>query len=235
MSPARFTFHFLSLFPEQIRASLLHGLLAKGEASGVLSFRFHSIREHGLGRWKTVDDSPYGGGEGMVLRADVLDSAWLAARAEVPEGARVRTIFLSPQGPLLTAERASGWAENFDHLILVSGHYEGVDERFIEERVDEECSIGDYVLTGGELPAAVLADVVGRRVPGVLGNAGSVSSDSLEGGLLKYPQYTRPPEYRGRAVPEILLSGDHAKVRAWRESERRKRTEAKRPELLKRT
>lgn len=167
----------------------------------------------------------------MLLKADVLTAAH---RSVVPEkSARTRTLLLSPQGPCLTQEKAKSLARDYDRLVLVCGHYEGVDERFIELCVDEEVSIGDYVLTGGELPAMVLADVVTRLLPGVVGNEGSISNDSLEGGLLKYPQYTKPREFEGKSVPEVLLSGDHGAIEKWRKAQALERTKKKRPDLLK--
>lgn len=169
----------------------------------------------------------------MLLRVDVLHAAWKAL-PPLAEGRRRRTILLSPQGRVLTQgvakELASEWAAG-DELVLVCGHYEGVDERFIELCVDEELSIGDYVLTGGEPAALVVADTVMRLLPGVVGNAESVSSDSLEGGVLKYPQYTRPRDYEGHMVPDILLSGDHRKISEWRADQARTRTARKRPDL----
>lgn len=169
----------------------------------------------------------------MLLRVDVMHAAWKALPALAP-GAKRRTILLSPQGTPLTQEYAkrlvSEWKPG-DEITLVCGHYEGVDERFIDLCVDEELSIGDYVLTGGELPACVTADVLVRLLPGVVGNEASVSGDSFEGGLLKYPQFTRPREYEGRVVPEVLLSGDHGAIATWRKEQSRARTQRKRPDL----
>jgi tRNA (guanine37-N1)-methyltransferase len=220
---------FISLFPDFFDQPLRTSILGRAAQSGAVSYQVINVRDHALqDKYRTVDDSPYGGGAGMLLRADVLYSAWLAAGA----GPNSRTLLMSPQGPRLTQGLAKGFARDYEHLILISGHYEGVDERFIDECVDEELSIGDYVLTGGELPSLVLADCLVRLLPGVLGNPHSASNDSLEGGLLKYPQYTRPPEWRGRAVPEVLTSGDHGKIAAWREAQRQERTLRKRPDLL---
>ena len=226
---------FISLFPELFEQPLKTSILGRAAQAGAVTYRVINIRDHALqDKYRTVDDSPYGGGAGMLLRADVLHNAWLAAgpRSSDVGTERVLTILMSPQGPRLTQGTAKVFAQDYDHLILISGHYEGVDERFIEECVDQELSIGDYVLTGGELPSLVVADCLVRLLPGVLGNPASAATDSLEGGLLKYPQYTRPPEWLGRGVPEVLLSGDHAKIAAWRESERQARTRAKRPDLL---
>lgn len=170
----------------------------------------------------------------MVLKADVLHRAWEHALQSTPvPREKTRTLLMSPQGKILTHERAETWATGFEKLILVCGHYEGLDERFIEHCVDEEVSIGDYVLTGGEFPALVVTDVLVRRIPGVVGKEESVSKDSLEDGYLKYPQYTKPREFQGMSVPEVLLSGNHAEIERWRKAESEARTRKKRPDLLK--
>lgn len=226
---------FLTLFPEALEPSLQSSLLGKAQETGLARFRFIQIRNFSTDKHRTVDDSPYGGGEGMVMRADVLKAAWdSVATPEVVDGKteRVRTLFLSPQGPLLTQEKAKELGRDYDRLILVCGHYEGIDERFIEACVDEELSIGDYILTGGELAALVLTDAVVRVLPGVVGNPDSISKESLEDGLLKYPQYTKPREFSGRTVPEVLLSGNHAAIKNWRDQESLNRTRSKRPDLF---
>ncbi|MEK6704759.1 MAG: tRNA (guanosine(37)-N1)-methyltransferase TrmD [Bdellovibrionota bacterium] len=230
--PAGRSFYFLTLFPELLKPVLEVSLLGKAQDKGLVSFNPVQIRDFSKDKHKTVDDTPFGGGEGMVMRADVLYAAWQHARAlATNEGGAVRTVMLSPQGKLLTQDLAKELL-NFSSLILVCGHYEGVDERFIETCVDMEISIGDYVLTGGELPALVLADAVCRLIPGVVGNERSLSEESLEGGLLKYPQYTRPREFNGLTVPDVLLSGDHAKIAAWRKQQMLERTRSKRPDLF---
>jgi tRNA (guanine37-N1)-methyltransferase len=226
---AALEFHILTLFPEVFGAVLDSSLLGKARQKGLVSFNLTQIRDFATDRHRTVDDTPYGGGEGMLLKADVLHAAWQSARGRRKKG--VATILLSPQGAPLTQALAKELAANYSKLILVCGHYEGVDERFIELCVDREVSIGDYVLTGGELPAMVLADAVTRVLPGVVGNSRSVERDSLEGGLLKYPQYTRPREFQGVPVPEVLLGGDHGAIARWRENEARQRTARKRPDL----
>jgi tRNA (guanine37-N1)-methyltransferase len=227
-------FHFLTLFPEVFSPVLGSSLLGKAQTNQRVSFDLTQIRDFATDKHRSVDDTPYGGGEGMLLKVDVLCAAWKSAHAKATSSgpsARVRTILMSPQGPLLTQEKAKELA-TYSDLIVVCGHYEGVDERFIELCVDEEISIGDYVLTGGELPAMVLADAVTRLLPGVVGNESSVSNDSLEGGLLKYPQYTRPREFEGKTVPEVLLSGDHGAIEKWRRLQMETRTLKKRPDLL---
>ncbi len=239
-------FTVLSLFPEAVRAALDFSLIKKSLTAGRIELNTVQIRDFSTDKHKTVDDSPYGGGEGMLMRADVLHRAWASVALEkgVAESstdesslgstvsAAVHTVFLSPQGKPLTSEKARQLA-SFEHLVLVCGHYEGVDQRFIDLCVDEELSIGDYVLTGGELAAAVVVDAVSRFIPSVVQNLESVNRDSFEGGLLKYPQYTRPPVFESLPVPEVLLGGDHKKIEAWRKEQSLKVTQEKRPDLLK--
>ncbi len=226
---APFEVHFLTLFPEMFEGVLAASLLGKAHSKGLVHFETHQIREFATDKHKTVDSPPYGGGEGMLLRVDVLHAAW---KAVVPrKSARTRTILLSPQGAPLTQARAKSLATEYSKLVLVCGHYEGVDERFIELCVDEELSIGDYVLTGGELPAMVAADVIVRLREGVVQNPRSISEDSFEGGLLKYAQYTKPREFMGLEVPEVLLSGNHKRIEEHRAQERVQRTVKKRPDL----
>jgi tRNA (guanine37-N1)-methyltransferase len=230
----QFHFYFLSLFPEIFESVLSSSLLGKARKRGLISFQTIQIRDFAKDKHRTADDTPYGGGEGMLLKVDVLHAAWEHARElcrQADPEAKPRTILLSPQGPCFNQDKAKALAAD-RHLILVCGHYEGVDERFIELCVDEELSIGDYVLTGGELPALVVADAVSRLVPGVVGNELSVELDSLEGGLLKYPQYTRPREFQGLEVPQVLLDGDHGAIASWRRSQAEDRTSRKRPDLF---
>jgi tRNA (guanine37-N1)-methyltransferase len=226
-------FHFLTLFPEVFASVLGSSLTGKAQKKGLVSFVTHSIRDFATDKHRTVDDTPFGGGAGMLMRVDVLHSAWKAAREPRIQGERVATVLLSPQGAHFTQGMAKELARDYDRLILVCGHYEGVDERFVELCVDREVSIGDYVLTGGELPAMVMADTITRLLPGVVGNEDSISQDSLEDGLIKYPQYTRPREYEGMTVPEVLLGGDHGAIKRWRKAQSEARTASKRPDLLK--
>ena len=203
-------------------------LLGKAEKRGLVRYGVTNIRDFATDRHRTADDTPYGGGAGMLLKADVLHAAWKKA---LPRKSRdAVTILLSPQGQPLTQELAKELS-GFKKIVLVCGHYEGVDERFIDLCVDREVSIGDYVLTGGELPGLVLADAVTRLVPGVVGNDESVARDSLEDSLLKYLQYTRPRDFKGLSVPDVLLGGNHKAISAWREEQRRERTQRKRPDL----
>lgn len=214
---------------EPLKASLL----GKAQSKGLVSYYPIQIRKFAIGKHKIVDDSPYGGGEGMLMRGDVLYSAWhsIISQNEVENtSARSLTVFLSPQGELFNQEIAKELSQ-YDQLILVCGHYEGVDQRFIDLCVDREISIGNYVLTGGELPALVLAEAITRLVPGVIGNENSIQQESLEKGLLKYPQYTRPQEFQNLRVPKILLSGNHEEIQKWRFEKMKDVTLMKRPDL----
>jgi tRNA (guanine37-N1)-methyltransferase len=215
----------ITLFPELLEGPLAASLLGKGIEAGHLDVRVHDLRAHGLGKHRSVDDTPYGGGAGMVMRPEPVFSS-----VEAIEG-DPHVVLMSPRGRRLdhaTVVRLASLA----HVAIVCGRYEGVDERVSEHLVDEEISIGDYVLSGGELPALVLIEALSRYVPGVLGNEESLSSESHAAGLLEYPQYTRPPEFRGWEVPEILLSGDHAAIDAWRREQSESATRARRPDLL---
>jgi tRNA (guanine37-N1)-methyltransferase len=225
----RLKFHFLTLFPEVFPSLLGFSLLGKAAAKGIVSFETTRIRDFSTDKHHTVDDTPYGGGEGMLLKADVLHAAWKSVVAE--KSPKTLTVLLSPQGARFDQPMAKELA-TYEKLVLVCGHYEGVDERFIELCVDREVSIGDYVMTGGELPAMVMAETITRLLPGVVGNERSLTEDSLEKGLLKYPQYTRPKEFQGLSVPDVLLSGDHKAIAAWRKDQMLKRTAAKRPDLM---
>ncbi|MBQ1400413.1 MAG: tRNA (guanosine(37)-N1)-methyltransferase TrmD, partial [Lachnospiraceae bacterium] len=197
--------------------------------AGILEIRTVDIRDYAENKHNSVDDYPYGGGAGMVMQAGPVVRAVRAAKAELPEGTRV--VYTSPQGSVFTQETAKRLASE-ESLIILCGHYEGIDERALELTVDEEISIGDYVLTGGELPAMVMIDAVARLLPGVLHNDTSAETESHQESLLEYPQYSRPREFEGLEVPEVLLSGDHAKVDAWRREQSLLRTREKRPDLL---
>jgi len=221
-------FHVVTLFPEMFRA-LDSGLIGRAQARGLLSVRTHDLREHGLGAYRQVDDTPYGGGSGMVMRAEPLIEAIERVSAESPELLR---ILMSPQGELLNQVLVRELAQNAQDLLLIAGRYEGIDDRVLS-MIDREISVGDYVLSGGELAAMVLIESVGRLLPGVLGNPESLTEESFgASGMLEYPHYTRPEEFRGMRVPEVLLSGNHQRIRVWREAEARKRTLQRRPDLL---
>ncbi len=219
----------LTLFPEAFAGPLDVSIIKRAREAGLLDLRLHDIREHATDRHRTVDDQPFGGGHGMVMKVDVLDAALQATQsASEPPG---QVIYLSPQGELLNDALVRELAAH-PRLVLVSGRYEGVDERFVEHCVDREVSIGDYILTGGELPAMVLIEAVARHLPGTLGDDASPREESFADGLLEHPQYTRPAEYRGWNVPEVLLSGHHAEIEKWKEEQRLQRTRRRRPDLL---
>ena len=222
----------LTLFPATVDAVLHESILGRAAKKGILDIRCVQIRDYTDNRQNQVDDYPYGGGWGCVMMAQPLKSCLEAAIAAAPAGLRRRVIYLSPQGQPFTQESARRLSRDYDHLVLVCGHYEGVDERFIEECVDEELSLGDFVLTGGEIAAMAVTDAVCRLVPGVLSDEECYTGESHWDGLLEYPQYTRPEVWEGRAVPEVLLQGDHAKVARWRRREQLRRTRDKRPDLF---
>ena len=220
--------NILTLFPEMFDSVLSASILGRARAQGLLEVGFTDIRAYSERKHKNADDYPFGGGAGMVMLAQPVMDAMAAARAALP-GAR--RIYLGPRGRRLTTAVARELA-GLDSLILLCGHYEGVDQRALDTCVDEEISIGDYILTGGELAAMVLTDAVARFIPGVLGSADSPEEESFSDGLLEYPQYTRPRELNGMAVPEVLLNGDHAAIRAWRRRESLRATLRFRPDLL---
>ena len=214
----------VSLFPEYFETPLTLSVVGRATESGLLEVSLVDLRAFGRGPHRQVDDAPFGGGPGMVLMVEPL----AAALATV---SRSRTVLLTPGGVPLTQRTLDRWADE-DHLTLVCGRYEGVDERVAEHLVDEEASIGDFVLAGGEAAALAIVEGVARLIPGVLGNPDSAGSESFRHGLLEEPHYTRPAEFRGWRVPEVLLSGNHQKVQAWREDQRRRRTRERRPDLL---
>jgi tRNA (guanine37-N1)-methyltransferase len=215
----------LTLFPEQFPGPLSAGVTGRGLAAGLLTLRVHNLRDYTHDRHRQVDDVPYGGGAGMVLKPEPI---FEAVRARTGKGP---VILLSPQGDPLTQHLVRDLAAN-DDLYLICGRYEGVDERVATHLVDREISIGDYVLTGGELPAMVLIDAVGRLVSGVLGSEESPKDESFADQLLEYPHYTRPAVFEGHAVPEVLLSGHHAEIERWRRAQASERTRRRRPDLL---
>jgi tRNA (guanine37-N1)-methyltransferase len=221
-------FHVITLFPEMLTA-LEAGLIGRAQANGLITVRAHDLRKHGLGNYRQVDDTPYGGGSGMVMRPEPLAAAIDEVMALNPKLLR---ILMSPQGQRLDQGVVRDLAQHLSGLLLIAGRYEGIDER-VMTMVDRELSIGDYVLSGGELPAMVVIEAVARLLPGVLGNPESLAEESFgPSGMLEYPHFTRPEEFRGMRVPEVLLSGDHHRIRAWREAEARKRTVRRRSHLL---
>ncbi len=216
----------LTLHPGLCQGPLDSSILGRARAAGLLEVGIHDMREHASGRHKQADDAPYGGGAGMVLQVDVADRAIAALRRKDSH-----VVLMEASGARFNQAVAARLAQ-CAHLVLVCGHYEGVDDRVRQHLTDETLSIGDYVLTGGELPALVVTDAVARLLPGVLGCADSAREESFQDGLLEYPQYTRPRVYRGWEVPEILLSGHHARVAAWRRAQALERTRRLRPDLL---
>lgn len=216
----------LTLFPGMFAGPLDESIIKRARAAGKLDLRLHNLRDYTHDRHRTVDDRPFGGGPGMLLKPEPLFEA-----IESLSAAETRIILLSPSGRRFSQAIARELA-GCEHLLLVSGHYEGFDERVRAELADDELSIGDFVLTNGALPAMVVIDAVTRLLPGVLGDDSSTAEESFSQGLLEYPQYTRPAEFRGLKVPDVLLSGNHAEIAKWRESQARQRTEERRPDLL---
>ena len=223
-------FDIMTIFPEMCENYIGESVIGRAVASGKFEVKCHNIRDYTADKHKRTDDSPYGGGMGMVMTAQPIDDCFKAVIGEC--GRRPHLIYMSPQGKTLTQKRAVELSK-LDNIAILCGHYEGIDQRVIDELVDEEISIGDYVLTGGELPALVLVDSVARMLDGVLSSAECYEDESHFSGLLEYPQYTRPPEWHSMAVPDILLSGDHKKIAEWRRMMSIKNTLEKRPEMLK--
>lgn len=221
-------FFVLTLFPEMIEQTLSHSIMGRAQREGFLSVEAVNIRDYTLNKQKHVDDYPYGGGAGMVMQGQPIYDAY---QSLMPQAAGARVVYLTPQGRPFT-QRVAEELSREEKLVFLCGHYEGVDERVIEEIVTDEISLGDFVLTGGELAAIAIIDAVSRLVPGVLGKEESFADESFSDGLLEYPQYTRPPVFMGRAVPEVLLSGHHGNVAKWRREQALLRTAKKRPDLL---
>jgi len=219
-------FDLLTLFPEMIDAVLGTSIIGRAARAGAIEFAAHDIRDFSDDPHRHVDDTPYGGGRGMVMQAEPI----FRCIRSVPRAEKSRVIYMSPKGKVLTQKKARELLA-YDQLIILCGHYEGVDQRVIDECVDEEISIGDYVLTGGELPACVLCDCISRMVDGVLAEDSCYEDESLYAGLLEYPHYTRPPEWHGVKVPEVLTCGDHKAIDEWRYREAIKTTKKKRPDL----
>lgn len=241
-------FHVLTLFPDMVMDGLHTSIIGRAVKKGFLTIEAVNIRDYSTNKHGTVDDYPYGGGAGMVMQAEPIYLAYQALCEQITDrqkqraiestqshkqdaGSKPRVIYLTPQGKTFTQQMAVEFSREED-LIFLCGHYEGVDERVLDMIVTDEVSIGDYVLTGGELPAMVMIDTISRLVPGVLNNNDSAVFESFHSNLLEYPQYTRPAEFMGHKVPEILLSGDHARVEQWRYEQALERTQLKRPDLL---
>jgi len=219
-------FDVLTLHPDLVTGPLTTSVLGRAIDAGHITVGIHDIRDHGLGRHRSVDDAPYGGGAGMVMRVDVV-----AAALEAVVTPASHTLLMTPGGQPFQQPMAQRLADGFEHLVLIAGHYEGVDAR-IESLVDGEVSLGDFVLTGGEIAACAIVDAVARLLPGVLGNAASARDESFSDGLLEYPHYTRPASWRGLDVPEVLRSGHHGRIEAWRHEQSLERTRQRRPDLF---
>ena len=223
-------FHVLTLFPEMIEQGMHTSIIGRAIAGGYLSIDAINIRDYAFNKHQKVDDYPYGGGAGMLMQAEPVYLAYESVQKKL--GYRPRVVYLTPQGEVFHQTMAKELAKEKD-LVFLCGHYEGIDERVLDEIVSDYVSIGDYVLTGGELPAMVMMDSISRMVPGVLSNQESGETESFAGNLLEYPQYSRPEEWHGQKVPPVLLSGHHANIEAWRREQSILRTAKRRPDLLK--
>ncbi|MFO7887490.1 MAG: tRNA (guanosine(37)-N1)-methyltransferase TrmD [Eubacteriales bacterium] len=217
----------LTLFPETMESLLEYSIIGKAVENNLIKINYINIRDYSQNKHNKVDDYPYSGGPGMLLKADSLSEALNDVLIN-----KSKVIYMSPKGKLLNQEKVKELSKEED-IVIIAGHYEGIDQRVIENYVDEEISIGDYILTGGELPALVLIDSVSRLIPGVLGNKNSHQNETFEDNLLEHPQYTRPFNYKGNKVPEILLSGDHEKIKRWKRYKSIEATIKNRPDLLK--
>lgn len=234
-------FHILTLFPDMVMNGLETSIIGRAKAKGLLSIEAVNIRDYAFNKHQSVDDYPYGGGAGMLMQAEPVYLAYKSveekidarreAKEETGEAKKPRVVYLSPQGATFSQQMAEELAQEED-LVLLCGHYEGIDERVLEEIVTDYVSIGDYVLTGGELPAMVMVDAIARLVPGVLHNDVSAEFESFQDNLLEYPQYSRPEVWHGKQVPPVLLSGHHKNIEAWRREQSIVRTKERRPDLL---
>lgn len=229
-------FDIMTLFPELVDTVLSESIIGRARKSGAITVKTYNIRDYSEDKHRRVDDTPYGGGMGMLMMAPPIYNCYEAVLRdtvgdEADRKIRQRVIYMSPAGKVLNQKKAEELAE-YDRLIILCGHYEGVDYRIIDEIVDEEISVGDFVLTGGEIPACILVDCVSRLVDGVLSASECYEKESISSGLVEYPQYTRPFEFHGVSVPEVLLSGHHANIEKWRQEQSLKLTEQKRPDLL---
>ncbi|MGN0551188.1 MAG: tRNA (guanosine(37)-N1)-methyltransferase TrmD [Acutalibacteraceae bacterium] len=220
----------ITLFPEMCENVLSQSIIGRARKNNIIEIRCHQLRDYAFDKHNRVDDAPFGGGMGMLMMAEPIALCYEDICKKAPQ--KPHLIYMSPQGKTLTQKRIKELAQ-MESICILCGHYEGVDERVIEEYVDEEISLGDFVLTGGELPALVLADAVARMVPGVLSDELCFTEESHYSGLLEYPQYTRPADWRGRQVPEVLISGHHANIAKWRREQSLIRTKNKRPDMLK--
>ncbi|MHB1286817.1 MAG: tRNA (guanosine(37)-N1)-methyltransferase TrmD [Leptospirales bacterium] len=236
------TFVVITLFPEPVQAMLNYSILRRAQEKGLVTFSLWNLRDFGNGRYRSTDDYPYGGGAGMVLRPEPIFRAIRAVLSDLESNClkgnsgdrdlSPRLIYPSPQGTVFTQEHAWSWAGDPRPVVFIAGHYEGIDERVMEAHSIEEWSIGDYVLTGGELPALSMIDAVVRLIPGVLSDPESIQNETFAGGGFDYPQYTRPPEFEGMEVPAVLRSGNHEKINSFRKEKAQEKLRKKRPDLL---
>jgi tRNA (guanine37-N1)-methyltransferase len=229
-------FDIMTLFPALVDTVLSESIIGRARKAGIIDIHAHNIRDYSKDKHRRVDDTPYGGGKGMLMSPVPIYDCYLdVTNPEKNPSERRRVLYMSPQGAVLTEAKAKEFSEKYDNIIILCGHYEGVDQRIIDEIVDEEISIGDYVLTGGEIPACIVVDAVARLLPGVLSDAECFEKESFsDETLLEYPQYTRPYDFRGRTVPEVLLSGHHANIEKWREEKALEKTRVARPDLIER-
>ena len=221
----------MTLFPDMVRSVLDESIIGRAQSGGLVEIRCHNIRDFSKDKHRKTDDTPYGGGVGMVMTCQPIYDCYDSILSDIPKENKKRVIYMSPKGRIFSHQVAKELSQ-YDNLIFLCGHYEGVDQRIIDEIVDEEISIGDYVVTGGEIPACIVIDAVSRLIDGVLASSECYEGESVASGILEYPQYTKPREFRGREVPEILLSGDHAKIDRWRLEEAVKITRERRPDML---
>lgn len=225
-------FDVMTLFPEMVERTLGESIIGRAQTAGIIEVKCHNIRDFSTDKHRKTDDTPYGGGMGMVMTCQPIYDCYMHIKSSIPEKSRTRVIYMSPKGRIFNHDIARELSE-YDNLIFLCGHYEGVDQRILDEIVDEDISIGDYVLTGGELPACIIIDAVSRLKDGVLADSECYENESHASGILEYPQYTKPRVFLNREVPEILLSGDHAKIDRWRLEEAVEITRQRRPDLLK--
>ena len=219
----------MTLFPDMVEAVLDESVIGRAQKNNLITVETHNIRDYTLDKHKKTDDAPYGGGKGMLMATQPICDCFKAVCQMQPEGKR-RVIYASPRGRIFNHEIAKEFTE-YDNIVILCGHYEGVDQRVIDEIVDEEISIGDYVLTGGEIPACIMVDAISRLIDGVLSDKECYEKESIASGLLEYPQYTRPPVFNGKEVPAVLLSGHHANIEKWRLEKSLELTKARRPDL----
>lgn len=228
---ASIRFDIMTLFPELCDTVLSESIIGRARKAGIVEVITHNIRDYSTDKFRRVDDTPYGGGKGMLMKPDPICDCFDAITRDLEK--KPYTVYMSPKGTVLDQKKAAALSE-LDHIVILCGHYEGVDQRAIDAIVDEEISIGDYVLTGGEIPATILVDAISRLVPGVLADPECHEKESHTDGLLEYPQYTRPYEFRGEKVPDVLISGHHENIEKWRREMALRITAERRPDLLER-